>query len=127
MARQFNRERFVRNIRLHIAALAMLARAFSAHAGGFDADGIDVSCRAGSTPCMADVARAIKDGHFWATKTARHEMLMYAREACASGSTAVTFVPPPAERESTAAESGVTLSRTPDVFSSDRGKSPASR
>lgn len=76
---------------------------------------------------MADIARAIRDSHFWATKTARHEMLMHTREACASGSAAVTFVPAPDQRERTGADNGVTLSRTPDVFSSDRRKSPASR
>ncbi|HEY2396607.1 MAG TPA: hypothetical protein VGH81_11600 [Rudaea sp.] len=89
----------MKTYRLCIAALVMLAGAFSAQAHEFDAGGkIIVSCRVERTPYMADVAHAVERSHYWATPNARREMLARARQACASGSTAVTFVPPPDQR-----------------------------
>lgn len=85
----------MRHIRLPIAALTMLAGTFSLQAHEFDPGGtIVVTCHAGGAARMADVARAIDESHYWAPQSTRREMLTLARQACASGSTVVTFVPP---------------------------------
>jgi len=89
----------MRNHQRFIAALAMLASVFSAQAHQTDPGGrIVVTCQAGRTPHMADVAHAIENSRFWATHGARREMLTLARQSCASGTTAVNFVPPPDQR-----------------------------
>src|SRR5512143_3049844 len=94
----------MRNFPLPIAALTMLASTFSLQAHEFDPGGkIVVTCQAGSAARMADVARAVEESHYWAPQSTRREMLTVARQACASGSTAVTFVPPPDQRYGTAA------------------------
>jgi hypothetical protein len=94
----------MKTYRLCIAALALLVSAFSAQAHDFDPGGkINVTCREGWTPYMADIKHAIEYSHYWATPSARREMLERARQVCASGSTAVTFVPPPDQRYRTVA------------------------
>ena len=77
----------------------MLAGATSVQAHEYDPGGkIVVNCREGWTPFMADVSYAVERSHYWATPSARREMLKLAREACASGSTMVAFVPPRDQR-----------------------------
>jgi hypothetical protein len=96
----------MKTYRICIAALAMLAGAFSAQAHEYDPGGkIIVSCREGWTPHMADVSYAVERSHYWATPSARKEMLSLASQACASGSTGVTFVPPPDQRYGTVSDS----------------------
>ena len=89
----------MKTYRVCIAALAMQASTFSAQAHELDTGGkIVVNCRAGWTPYMADVAYAVERSHYFAAPSARREMLGRARQACASGATAVTFVPPLVQR-----------------------------
>jgi hypothetical protein len=93
-------------------ALALLATAFSAHAHQFDPGGkIVVTCQVGSTARMADVAHAVDDSHYWAPQNVRREMLTLARLSCASGATAVTFVPPRDQRYGAAADRQVASSQ----------------
>jgi hypothetical protein len=47
---------------------------------------------------MADIAHAVERSHYWATPSARKEMLTISREACAAGSKTVAFVPPADQR-----------------------------
>jgi hypothetical protein len=78
-----------------IAALAMLTGAVSAQAHESDSgEKIVMECRAGSTPYMSDVVYAVERSHYSATSGARRKMLTLARQACASGSTRIAFVPP---------------------------------
>jgi hypothetical protein len=89
----------MKTYRMGIAALAMLAGASFAQAHEYDPGGkIIVSCKEGWTPYMADVAHAVERSHYWATPSARKEMLTLAREACGSGSKMVAFVPPSDQR-----------------------------
>jgi len=89
----------MKTYRMCTAAQAMLAGAVSAQAHEYDPGGkIVVSCREGSTPYMADIAHAVEHSHYWATPSARKEMLTISREACASGSKMVAFVPPSDQR-----------------------------
>ena len=78
-----------------MAVLAMLTGAISAQAHQHVPDaGVVMSCKEGWTPHMYDVARALERSHYSATPSARKEMLALTREACASGSKALAFVPP---------------------------------
>ena len=73
----------------------MLAGAISAQAHELDSpEKIVMNCRSGWTPYMADVAYAVEHSGYWATPSARKEMLTLARQACASGSTKIAFAPP---------------------------------
>lgn len=103
----------MRNHRVYVTALALLASAFSAQAHQFDPGGkIVVTCQAESRARMADVARAVEDSHYWAPQNVRREMLTLARQSCASGSSTVTFVPPQDQRYGAAADSRVATSQT---------------
>jgi len=94
----------MKTYRMCIAALAMLAGAISAQAHEYDPGGkIVVSCKEGWTPYMANVAHAVERSHYWATPSARKEMLTISREACAAGSKMVAFVPPADQRYGAAA------------------------
>jgi hypothetical protein len=94
-----NRRETMKTYRMCIAAVAMLAGAVSAQAHEYDPGGkIVVSCKEGLTPYMGDIAHAIERSHYWATPTARKEMLTISREACAAGSKTVAFVPPADQR-----------------------------
>ncbi len=89
----------MKNHQRFIAALAMLSCAFSTQAQEVDPDGrIIVTCHAGRTPYMDDVTRAVENSRYFASHGALREMLALARQSCASGSTAVNFVPPPDQR-----------------------------
>ena len=85
----------MKTFQICIGALAMLTGAISAqaHQNGPGAK-ITMFCQQGWTPHMADVARAVERNHFSATPAARKEMLALTRQACASGSKGVAFVPP---------------------------------
>ena len=102
----------MRNFQPCVAALTLLVSALTVQAHEFDPGGrIVVTCQAGSTASMANVARAVEDSHYWAPRSTRREMLALARQACALGSTTVTFVPTPDQRYGTAADSRVALNR----------------
>ena len=89
----------MKNYRIWMAALTMLAAASSAQSSALaSSEKIIVNCRAGWTPYMADVASAVERSRYFATPNARREMLTLARQACASGSTKVAFVPPQDQR-----------------------------
>jgi hypothetical protein len=94
--------------RLALVASVVLAGSISAQAHDFDPGGkIVLQCPATHAPRMADVARAVEDSHYWAPQDVRREMLALARQACAAGSQAVTFVPPADQRYGGAANSWV--------------------
>ncbi|HET7778745.1 MAG TPA: hypothetical protein VFL07_09345 [Rudaea sp.] len=85
----------MKTFQICIGALAMLTGAISAQAHQHVPDAkITMLCQQGWTPHMTDVARAVERSHFSATPGARKEMLTLTREACASGSKGVAFVPP---------------------------------
>jgi hypothetical protein len=89
----------MKTYQVFVAALAMLAGAVSAQAHEYDPGGkIVVSCKDGWIPYMGDIARAVERSHYWATPSARKEMLTISREACAAGSKTVAFVPPADQR-----------------------------
>jgi len=89
----------MRNHQRLIAALALLASAFSTQAHDINPGGkIIVACQAGRTPRLADIAHAVERSNYWATHGARREMLTLARQSCASGLAAVNFVPSPDQR-----------------------------
>jgi hypothetical protein len=77
------------------AAVLSLGGVLSAGAHEYDpGDRIVLTCPATHAPRMAEVARAIKKSNYsWAAPRARREMLGMAREACASGTPSVAFVP----------------------------------
>ena len=82
-----------------LVALALLASALSGHARDLGASRkIVLACDAAHAPRMTDVGRAVRYSDYWAPKSARQEMLALARQACASGSTLLTFVPAPGQR-----------------------------
>ena len=89
----------MKSFQICMGALAMLTGAISAQAHQYGpGEKIIVSCQQGWTPHMADVAHAVERSDYWATPSARKEMLALARQACASGSKRVAFVPPPDQR-----------------------------
>ena len=81
-----------------VIAFAVMTGAMSAHAREIDPGGkIEVACASDSVR-MAAVTRAVENSHYWAPQTARRRMLSLAQQACASGASAVTFVPPADQR-----------------------------
>lgn len=83
---------------LVVIGLAALAGATSAHAHEIDPGGkIEVACSSDSMR-MAAITSAVEKSHYWAPQTARRRMLSLAQQACASGATVVTFVPPAEQR-----------------------------
>jgi hypothetical protein len=98
-ARQSTEERAMKTYRTCIAAVAMLAGAISAQAHELDSgEKIVMNCRAGWTPYMQDVEYAVNHSSYSATLGARWKMLTLARQACASGSKRIAFVPPSGRR-----------------------------
>ena len=86
-------------LQICIGALAVLTGGISAQAHQYGPGAkITVFCQQGWTPHMADVARAVDHSDYSATPGARKEMLALARQACASGSKRVAFVPPRDQR-----------------------------
>lgn len=83
---------------LFVIAFAALAGAISAQAHEVDPGGkIKVACTS-DTVHMSAIGRAVKNSHYWASQTARRQMLSLTRQACEGGATVVTFVPPEDER-----------------------------
>jgi hypothetical protein len=78
-------------------ATAAFAQAGAAIPGaeGTPKQGIVLACSKAHPPIMTDVARAIDASDYWAPRDVRREMLVLARDACATKPGAVlTFVPP---------------------------------
>ena len=81
-----------------VVAIAAVAGAIPVQARQLDPNRkIRVAC-ASATVHMAAISKAVKNSNYWASQTARRQMLSLAQQACARGATVVTFVPPVVER-----------------------------
>ena len=88
----------MKSLHLVAAAFAAMGGAISAQTHEADAGGnIEVACSSESVR-MAAITSAVEQSHYWAPQTARRRMLSLAQQACGSGATVVTFMPPADQR-----------------------------